>query len=225
MFRPRVAEEALLVSGTETARADEVNSVAAYDGATAPAQYTRKNLHAVLNRPECAESSPSGWNVNDRGASVPRENSNVRSVPSSVSRITTAHDSPAGRHVSISPDGQWIAYQSNQSGRFEVYVRAFPGPSRNWPVSLGGGTNPVWSRSGRELFYRRDGAMMAVEISTTPTFATGRPQRLFEAPFLSSYDVARDGRFLMIKLEPEPLIQLILVQNWLEELKRPVPPR
>ena len=121
----------------------------------------------------------------------------------------------------ISPDGHWIAYQSNQSGRFEVYVQAFPGSSRNWQVSLDGGTFPMWSRNGRELFYRKDNLMMAVDISTTPGFAAGRPKRLFEGSYLlDSYDVARDGRFLMIKYEPRPVTQLNLVQNWIEELKQ-----
>jgi len=123
----------------------------------------------------------------------------------------------------ISPDGRWMAYQSDQSGRFDVYVQAFPGPSRSWPVSPDGGTNPVWSRNGRELFYRNGNMMMAVDVVTTPTFAAGWPKRLFEGSYLQYYDVARDGRFLMIKDEPEPLTHLILVQNWLEELKRRVP--
>src|SRR5436190_10405230 len=72
-----------------------------YDGATAPGQYTRKNRHAVLNRPDRSASSLSGWNVNERGASVPREKSNVRTVPSCTSCVTTVHPSVGGRHASI----------------------------------------------------------------------------------------------------------------------------
>ena len=84
----------------------------------------------------------------------------------------------------------------------------------------------MWSRNGRELFYRNGNVMMAVDVVTTPTFAAGRPKRLFEGSYLQGdYDVARDGRFLMIKDEPEPLGQLNLVQNWFEELKQRVPPR
>ena len=128
----------------------------------------------------------------------------------------------------ISPDGKWIAYQSNQSGRFEVYVQAFPGPSRRWSISPDGGTKPVWSRNCRELFYRLGNVMMAVDIVTTSTFAAGRPRRLFEAPEWladSTYDVARDGRFLIVQYQPEPLTHLVLVQNWLEELKQRVATR
>ncbi len=122
----------------------------------------------------------------------------------------------------ISPDGRWIAYQSDQSGRFEVYVREFPGPSRDRQVSTDGGTDPVWATNGRELFYRKDNKMMAVEVATTVEFASGKPNQLFEGPYElwpGTYDVARDGRFLMLKNELQPVSQLILVQNWFEELK------
>jgi len=122
----------------------------------------------------------------------------------------------------ISPDGHWIAYESDQSGRFEVYVRAFPGPSRGWPVSIDGGSDPGWAPNGRELFYRKDTRMMAVDVSTTTEFTSGTPKQLFEGPYVlwpRAYDVARDGRFLMLKHEPQPVSQLVLVQNWFEELK------
>jgi Tol biopolymer transport system component len=128
----------------------------------------------------------------------------------------------------VSPDGHWIAYQSNQSGRFEVYVRAFPGPSRSWQVSVDGGTAPVWARNGRELFFRNDNLMMTVDVSTTPVFTAGRPKRLFEGSYLGdtgSYDIAPDGRFLMIKHELQALTELVLVQNWFEELKQRVSTR
>jgi Tol biopolymer transport system component len=128
----------------------------------------------------------------------------------------------------ISPDGRWIAYESDQSGRFEVYVRAFPGPSRDRQVSLDGGSDPRWAPNGRELFYRKDNKMMAVDVSTTREFASGTPKQLFEGAYVlwpGTYDVARDGRFLMLTHEAQPVSQLILVQNWTEELKRLVPTR
>src|SRR4029453_664746 len=68
-----------------------------------------------------------------------------------------------------SPDGKWIAYVSDESGRFEIYVRSFPGPGEKWPISLEGGNEPVWPRNGRELFYRAGDTMMAVDVQTTPT--------------------------------------------------------
>jgi serine/threonine-protein kinase len=128
--------------------------------------------------------------------------------------------------ASISPDGHWVAYRSNQSGRSEVYVQAFPEPSRKWQVSLEGGSNPIWARSGRELFFRKDNQVLAADISRTSVFSAGRPKRLFEGAYVQdtwSYDVARDGRFLMIKADQKVVTHLNLVQNWFEELKARVP--
>ena len=105
----------------------------------------------------------------------------------------------------FSPDGRWIAYQSDESGQQEIYVQAFPGPGGKWQVSKAGGTEAVWAHSGKELFYRAGRAMMSVPISTSPTLTPGSPTQLFEGNFEvghrfhPNYDVARDGtRFLMI---------------------------
>jgi len=135
----------------------------------------------------------------------------------------------------FSPDGQWLAYVSDESGRYEVYVQPYPGPGGKWQVSTEGGTEPVWNRSGRELFYRGgNNKMMAVEITTRPSFAAGSPKLLFEAgqympptgPFsypFPNYDVSPDGqRFLMITKESKPP-QINVVLNWFEELKRRMP--
>jgi len=121
-----------------------------------------------------------------------------------------------------------MAYQSNQSGRFEVYVRAFPDPSQSWQASVDGGQTPVWARNGRELFFRKENLMMSVDISTKPGFTAERPKQLFEGSYLQgtgSYDVAPDGRFLMIKDERRPSTELVLVQNWFTELQQRVPAR
>ena len=75
----------------------------------------------------------------------------------------------------FSPDGHWLAYVSDESGRNEIYVQPFPGPGRRWAISTDGGDEPVWSRDGRELFYRNGNAMMAVPITSQPTFAAGVP--------------------------------------------------
>ena len=108
----------------------------------------------------------------------------------------------------FSPDGKWLAYASDESGRFEVYVQPFPGPGGKWQVSIDGGSEPVWARSGKEIFYRSDRRMMAVPVQTIPTFALGRALRLFEGDYEFShrnhtnYDVSPDGqRFLMLKNE------------------------
>ncbi len=139
-------------------------------------------------------------------------------------------------HPMFSPDGRWLAYTSDESGRAEVYVRAFPGPGGKWQVSTDGGVYPLWAPSGRELFYRSGDKMMVVPISTAPELRPGTPVVLFEEPYhklglavnnYHSYDVSRDGqqRFVMIKpVEEESApTQLNVVLNWSEELKRRVP--
>jgi serine/threonine-protein kinase len=106
----------------------------------------------------------------------------------------------------LSPDARWLAYVSNESGREEVYVRAFPGPDSKWPISAGGGEEPVWSRDGRRLFYRGATKMMAASVSTSGgTFAVTAREELFDDLFMRSqnhanYDVAPDGKgFLMLQ--------------------------
>ena len=134
----------------------------------------------------------------------------------------------------FSPDGRWLAYISDESGRFEVYVQSYPGPGGKWQISTEGGTEPVWTRNGRELFYRSGDKMMAVDVATQPGFAAGKPRMLFEGPYepaqipVANYDVSPDGqRFLMLKpveqAQAAPT-QINVVLNWFEELKRRVPP-
>ncbi|HEV2349761.1 MAG TPA: protein kinase [Terriglobia bacterium] len=121
----------------------------------------------------------------------------------------------------FSPDGHWIAYVSNETGRNEVYLRPYPGPGEKLQVSTQGGEMPVWSRDGRELFYRSGNKMMAVAVSTGPALKLGEPHVLFEGDFSNWYDVAPDGRrFLMIKPQPSsPVTQINVVENWIEDLK------
>jgi serine/threonine-protein kinase len=134
----------------------------------------------------------------------------------------------------LSPDGRWLAYDSNESGRYEVYVRPYPNADQGrWMVSTAGGRQPVWSRDGRELFYRDlSGTVTAVPVMLTSRFVPGRPVKLIEGSrffgagsiFSSqTYDVARDGRFLMLKEATTADASLVLVHNWFEELKRLVP--
>jgi serine/threonine-protein kinase len=133
----------------------------------------------------------------------------------------------------FSPDGRWIAYMSDESGRSEIYVQPYPGPGGKWQISTDGGTEPVWNRNGRELFYRNENKMMAVEITTQPNFALGNPRVVFEGPYvlatvpISNYDISPDGRrFLMVKPTEQALAaptQINVVLNWFEELKQKVP--
>ena len=133
----------------------------------------------------------------------------------------------------FSPDGRWLAYISNESGRYEVYVQPYPGPGGKWQISTEGGTEPVWNRNGRELFYRTGDKMMAVDITAQPGFAAGKPRTLFEGRYERTpatspdYDVSPDGqRFLMLKRSEQEAAaptQINVVLNWFEELKRRVP--
>ena len=137
----------------------------------------------------------------------------------------------------FSPDGHWMAYTSDESGRHEVYVRPFPGPGGKWLISHEGGLEPLWARNGKELFYRSLdppwSQVWAVDVRTDGNFSASKPRLLFNVPGLGgrspirTWDLSLDGqRFLMVKMEeakPTPVTEMILVQNWFEELKRLCP--
>jgi len=125
------------------------------------------------------------------------------------------------RSPRLSPDGRWLAYVSDESGRDEIYVQPFPGPGAKWLVSTDGGTDPVWSRDGGELFYRRGDQLMAVAVSRGAEFSAGPPRRLFELRFDVNndgpgYDVSPDGTWFVMPRsdEPPPRDDLRLVINW-----------
>ena len=134
----------------------------------------------------------------------------------------------------FSPDGRSLTYVSDESGRNEIYVRPFPGPGGKTQISTEGGTQPMWARNGRQLFYRNGDKMMVTAVETNPVFAASKPKLLFEAhyetyflPFERDYDVSPDGqRFLMIKASEQEsaATQLNVVLNWSDELRRLAPP-
>jgi eukaryotic-like serine/threonine-protein kinase len=131
----------------------------------------------------------------------------------------------------FSPNGHWMVYASDESGQMQVYVRPFPGPDRRWPVSTQGGTQPLWSRNGKEIFYRVGNRMMVVDLSAGVDLTLSQPRQLFEQRYVfqnvsvANYDVSSDGqRFVMIKDEAGSG-RLNVVLNWTEELKRLVPTR
>jgi serine/threonine protein kinase/Tol biopolymer transport system component len=133
----------------------------------------------------------------------------------------------------VSPDGRWIAYQSSESGKSEIYVRSFPDVTKaKWQVSTSGGNAPLWSPDGRELFYRSGDATIAVRVETVPTFKPLNPTVLFRGNYSKAswvdetyWDISPDGkRFLMMKeVEAEAPRKINIVLNWFEELKERVP--
>jgi Tol biopolymer transport system component len=135
-------------------------------------------------------------------------------------------------YPAISPDGRWLAYVSDESGSEQIYVRPFPDiEAGRWQVSTEGGTQPLWARDGQELFYRNGEAVITVPIELDPTFTQGTPEVMFEGNYIlenggPNYDVSPDGeRFLMIRsaANRSATEQIVVVQNWFEELERLVP--
>ena len=141
--------------------------------------------------------------------------------------LRSTYGTLAQAQAEFSPDGHWVAYSSNESGREEIYVQPFPGPGGKWIVSSDGGSVPRWSRSGREIFYRNADKMMSVEVQTQPTFQAGTPHVLFQGSYsITPYDVAPDSQhFLLVKdKEGQPEAREVkVVLNWVQELKRRVP--
>lgn len=134
------------------------------------------------------------------------------------------------RSARPSPDGQWLAYVSDESGQDEVYVRPYPGPGATFPMSTDGGGSPIWSADGRELFYLRKNQVMVVHITTDVSLQADNPQMLFEGEFRwdeccgASFDISPDGqKFVMVQQDGTGPSQINVVLNWFEELKRLVP--
>ena len=135
----------------------------------------------------------------------------------------------------FSPDGRWIAYVSDETGRNEVFVRSFPDSGAKWSVSSGAGTEPVWSPDGKKLYYRAPAELMVVTVETRPSFSVSRPRAVLEDSFerfpgqpgFRSYDISPDGeRFLVLESgEQTEYDTIYVVLNWFEELERLVPTR
>ncbi|MGH9400363.1 MAG: TolB family protein, partial [Thermoanaerobaculia bacterium] len=146
-------------------------------------------------------------------------------LPSGKKGMAVANAGNNGQGDSrFSPDGRWLAYDSDESGRYEVYVQAFPGPGGKWQISAGGGVIPRWRGDGKELFYLSlDNKIMAVSLEMVPTFHAGAPAPLFAVhPGGGTvYDVAADGkRFLVNNLPADqgsPPMSLLV--NWTSLLK------
>jgi serine/threonine protein kinase len=133
----------------------------------------------------------------------------------------------------ISPDGHWLAYASEESGSREVWVRPFPSGKGRWQISNNQGDEPIWSTDGKQLFYRRAGQVWVADIRKEEVLFASKPRLLFEQQGLAKGNPTRnwDGwpggqGFLMVKVgesKRQPVKEIVLVQNWFEELKRLVP--
>jgi Tol biopolymer transport system component len=130
----------------------------------------------------------------------------------------------------FSPNNQFIAYTSNSSGRYEVYVQGFPNADKIIQVSNGGGEEPVWTPSGHQVIYRYGKQWWLVDVITTDgKVQPDAPRLLFEGPYLNcpgpSFDIAPDGRLLLLKpiTDKHSTTELIVVENWFEELKKLAP--
>jgi serine/threonine-protein kinase len=143
-----------------------------------------------------------------------------RARPILASRFTEVHPR-------FSPDGKWLAYVSDESGQFEVYVRPFPGPGPKRLVSNDGGTEPHWRADGQEIFYRIGDAVMAADVTTTGQFRASVPHLLFRGDYRTAvnwptWDVLPSGQaFLLIQDFAKPRTSLNMIQNWFEEVRGP----
>jgi len=137
----------------------------------------------------------------------------------------------AERWLALSPDGRWLAYASDETGRFEVYVRTLDPASPHWRVSRGGGTEPRWAHSGRELFFRAGDTMLVAAIAPGIPFHAGAPRPLFggrfeSSPFTARYDVTPDDRGFVMVQPVDTAAQanrIALLLNWFDTPARRVP--
>jgi serine/threonine-protein kinase len=128
----------------------------------------------------------------------------------------------------FSPNGRWVAYESDETGRREIHVRPYPGPGPRVTVSTNGGNVPFWSHDGRELLYRHGKEIWSAPVSAADTFRAGRPQLLFRADFLGegiwddAFDISPDGKILTVRQPPEsrPQRRLVYVPNWIAEMRQ-----
>jgi len=184
---------------------------------------------------------PASWSAAHKTILATQDSGGISALdmtgPERRERVVVQDQGPVG-DPAFSPDGRWVAYTSTDSGREEVYVRPYPGLGTSVTVSTEGGRGPVWRRDGTEFFYTmpdRTGngvMMMAMSVSTADGQPIGKARMLFSGRFLQAgglqnYDVTANGqRFLMVRIldpAPEPQTELVLVQNWFEELKARVP--
>jgi serine/threonine-protein kinase len=176
---------------------------------------------------------PSDWTPDGRSLILEFTNENATNVLAFSEHDGEARivlETPAAESApTISPDGRWMAYASDEAGIFQIFVRAYPGPGGKWQISTEGGAGPRWSPDGTELFYRVQGELYAVTVEgDAGTFTSGRPELLFDdlntAALASDYDVFDSNRFLVVENAGDDTAPpgVTVVVNWLDDLKRRV---
>jgi serine/threonine-protein kinase len=185
------------------------------------------SLRRISDRP-LPQYMPS-WSIDDFvivNEPNPESGWDLISVDVSDGSSSSFEVTPANEIVPMfSPDGRWIAYASDASGRFEVYVRAFPGPGPRHTVSLDGGLDPKWSAAGDVIFYRSVDRLWAADVRSSAGFSIDPPRELFDLAGYdfsqpNNWDVTPDGRFVMVKSDPSMLRRLELVQNLSADLRQ-----
>lgn len=208
-------------------------------GLAAARQLIRIGIPGMVAGPQVnmgADIIPNSWSADDKLILCSLQNfsggsrgSELIVVPASGGKgIPLLTDSASESNGQISPDGKWVAYASNESGEWEIYVTTFPGAAGKFQVSRGGGSEPRWRGDGKEMFYLSPtGMLMAAPVSLGETFSSGMPASLFQvrgrAPISSTdqftYDVTRDGQRFIVNeyLKPQRIEPLVIVQNALSD--------
>lgn len=177
-------------------------------------------------------SGPASWSSDGRSLvfveSNPITSPDIWTWPLDGDPVPLLNSEFAEHHPAVAPSGGWLAYASNETGRDEIYMQAYPGLGGKLQISTDGGTQPVWSPDGRELLFRAGDRMMIVDVETEPTLRTGTSRALFEGNFYAGRDqrvwVSSEGESLLM-LEPAETsgLTLTVVLNWHRELERLVP--
>ncbi len=181
-----------------------------------------------------AQVSPAGWSPDGQKILCEfsdKNQTNILALDVKTHEPRVLLETPAAEiEPELSPDGRWLAYASDESGRPQVYVRPFPGLDGRWQISDAGGMSPRWSPDGRELFYRYESSLVAVQVATDAgRFHAGRPQVVFDdvpqATLRGNYDVFDRSRFLMVEPAERAAVAsgVTVVVDWLDDVRRRVP--
>jgi serine/threonine-protein kinase len=207
-----------------------------------PADGTGSDQRLLTRANDLVDLTGTGWSADGRQLLFTEVAAKMVIGQLAIERPSDAHVVLASDFnnsaATVSPDGRWIAYDSNVSGRSEIYVERYPQLGSRQKISTAGGRRPLWSSNGQELFFGSPDVrqMFAVPLQSGPMLVAGQPQMLFEVTMAAiqggswPYDVAPDGRFVIIRSGQAEIAggagpEIVVVQNWFEELKRLVPVR